>query len=98
MSSPRYTSSPNKSKAKGDLQPPPPGPGDCNTKNALNAYSIHTLSTGQRCPVDKSPESIHRPIQLSTLSVDNSPRLWINTARMKVCRSFVAFEQSTACG
>ena len=98
MSSPRYTSSPNRSKAKDDLQPPPSGPGDCNTKNALNAYSIHVLSTGQRQPVDKSPESFHNPSQLSTESVDNSPKLWITTTRKKERRLIVAFDQSAACG
>jgi hypothetical protein len=48
--------------------------------------------------VDKSPESFHNPLQLSTVSVDNSSKLWINTAGNKEFRQFVAFEWREACG
>src|SRR5918993_245049 len=77
MSSPRYMRSPNRSRVKGDPEPPPPGIGDCNTKYALNVYSVHNLSTGRRLPVDKSSETFHSLAQLSTVSVDNSSILWI---------------------
>src|SRR5215213_8325005 len=98
MSSPRYTRSPNRSKAKGDLAPPPPGTGDCNTKYALNVYSVHILSTSYRRPVDKSPESFHSQGRLSTVSVDKSLRLWIRSALNKEFRQFVAFDRSSTCG
>src|SRR5215218_2069575 len=81
MSSPRYTRSPNRSRAKDDPNPPPPGRGDCNTKYALNVYSVHSLSTNRRRPVDKSPESIHSHRRLSTISVDkivDNSTLWIS--------------------
>src|SRR5829696_5095828 len=70
--------SPNRSRVKGDPEPPPPGIGDCNTKYTLNAYSVHNLSTGHRRPVDKSSETFHSLIHLSTEPVDNSSKLWIN--------------------
>src|SRR5215212_2468821 len=66
MSSPRYMRSPNRSRVKDDPKPPPPGTGDCNTKYALNVYSVHNLSTGCRRSVDKPVDRI----------VDNSS-LWI---------------------
>src|ERR671912_466203 len=78
MSSPRYMRSPNRSKVKGDPEPPPPGTGDCNTKYALNVYSVHNLSTRRRHPVDKSSETFHSLAHLSTVSVDNSSSLWTN--------------------
>src|SRR5215213_8938154 len=77
MSSPRYMRLPNRSRVKGDPEPPPPGIGDCNTKYALNVYSVHNLSTGRRRPVDKSPETFHSLAYLSTEIVDNSSNLWI---------------------
>src|SRR5215217_7674557 len=77
MPSPRYMRSPTRSRAKGDPEPPPLGTGDCNTKYALNVYSVHNLSTGRRRPVDKSSETFHSLAYLSTVSVDNSSSLWI---------------------
>src|SRR5918997_456476 len=70
--------SPNRSRAKDNPEPPPPGVGDCNTKYALNVYSIHNLSTGRRRPVDKSSETFHNLVLLSTETGDNSSKLWIN--------------------
>src|SRR5918995_668521 len=70
--------SPNRSRAKDDPEPPPPGTGDCNTKYALNVYSIHNLSTGLGSLVDKSSETFHNQIRLSTETVDNSSNLWIS--------------------
>src|SRR5215211_4273648 len=98
MSSPRYTRSPNRSRAKDDPNPPPPGTGDCNTKYALNVYSVHNLSTSRRRPVDKSPESFHSLEDLSTEIVDKSSNLWIKMAANKEFRQFVAFTLSSACG
>src|SRR5919202_114612 len=98
MSSPRYTRSPNRSKARGDLRPPPSGTGDFNTKYALNTYSVHNLSTSCRCPVDKSSESFHSPGQLSTETVDNSCKLWIKMAINKEPRLFETFDRSSTCG
>src|SRR5215216_1583070 len=72
MSSPRYMRLPNRLRVKGDPGPPPPGIGDCNTKYALNVYSVHNLSTGRRRPVDKSPETFHSLAYLSTETVDKS--------------------------
>jgi hypothetical protein len=76
MSSPRYMRLPNRSRVKGDPEPPPPGIGDCNTKYALNVYSVHNLSTGRRRPVDRSPEIFHSQAHLSTETVDNWTGLW----------------------
>src|SRR5215203_551089 len=98
MSSPRYMKSPNRSRVKGDLDPPPLGTGDCNTKYALNVYSIHNLSTGRWRPVDKSSDTFHNPVRLSTISVDNSSKLWIKAAVTEEFRLFVAFETIDACG
>src|ERR687897_770022 len=69
--------SPTRSRAKDDPEPPPPGTGICNTKYALNVYSVHNLSTGRRRPVDKSSETVHSLVHLSTEIVDNSSKLWI---------------------
>src|SRR5215213_1066414 len=98
MSSPRYTRSPNRSKAKDNLRPPPLGTGDCNTKYALNVYSVHNLSTRCRCPVDKSSKSFHSQSHLSTEIVDKSCKLWIKIVVNKGLRQFVAFDRSFACG
>jgi hypothetical protein len=48
--------------------------------------------------VDKSPESFHNLGQLSTVSVDNSFKLWIKTAGNKKLRQVVTFEWREACG
>jgi hypothetical protein len=48
--------------------------------------------------VDKSPESFHNLVQLSTVSVDNSFKLWIKIVGNKESRQFVAFEWREACG
>src|SRR5919112_3438185 len=101
MSSPRYTRSPKRSKARGDpvpQNPPPPGIGDCNTKYALNVYSIHNLSTGRRHPVDKSSENFHRLLRLSTETVDNASKLWLRITEMERFRQFVSFECRDTCG
>src|SRR5215204_4795636 len=98
MSSPRYMRSPSRSRVKDDPKPPPPGAGDCNTKYALNVYSVHNLSTGCRHPVDKSSETFHSLAQLSTVSVDNSSKLWIKAATNKGFRQVVTFECRDACG
>jgi hypothetical protein len=90
--------SPNRSRVKGDPEPPPPGIGDCNTKYALNVYSVHNLSTGRRLPVDKSSETFHSLAQLSTETVDNSSELWIRTAMEEEFRQFVTFEYRDTCG
>jgi hypothetical protein len=90
--------SPNRSRVKDDPEPPPPGIGDCNTKYALNVYSVHNLSTGRRRPVDKSPEIFHSLAQLSTETVDNSSELWIRTAMKEEFRQFVTFECRDTCG
>src|SRR5215203_4075596 len=98
MPSPRYMRSPTRSRAKGDLEPPPPGTGDCNTKYALNVYSVHNLSTGRRRLVDKSSETFHNQVRLSTETVDNSSDLWIKPAVTEECRQVVAFDPRDACG
>src|ERR671912_1961966 len=98
MSSPRYMRSPNRSRAKDDPEPPPPGTGDCNTKYALNVYSVHNLSTGRRPPVDKSSETFHSLVHLSTISVDNSSKLWIKAAMKEELRRFVTFVCRNTCG
>src|SRR5215212_8231231 len=98
MSSPRYMRLPNRSRVKGDPEPPPPGIGDCNTKYALNVYSVHNLSTSRRRSVDKSPKSFHSQGRLSTEIVDKSSKLWIKMAANKEFRQFVAFTRSSACG
>jgi hypothetical protein len=90
--------SPNRSRVKDDPEPPPPGTGDCNTKYALNVYSVHNLSTGRRRPVDKSSETFHSLAQLSTETVDNSSELWIRTAMKEEFRQFVTFECRDTCG
>jgi hypothetical protein len=89
---------PNRSRVKGDPEPPPLGIGDCNTKYALNVYSVHNLSTGRRRPVDKSPETFHSPAHLSTEIVDKSSKLWIKTAVKEESRQIVTFECRDACG
>src|SRR5215208_6602185 len=81
MPSPRYMRSPTRSRAKGDPEPPPLGTGDCNTKYALNVYSVHNLSTGRRRPVDKSSETFHSLAYLSTVSVDNSALIHKSSTR-----------------
>jgi hypothetical protein len=48
--------------------------------------------------VDKSTESLHSAIQLSTETVDNSPNLWIESEPIEDSRQFVAFERRQACG
>jgi hypothetical protein len=48
--------------------------------------------------VDKSPESFHSLLHLSTETVDNSSKLWIRSAGNKEFRQFVAFEWREACG
>src|SRR5215218_7767725 len=93
MSSPRYMRSPNRSRVKGDPEPPPPGIGDCNTKYALNVYSVHNLSTGRRLPVDKSSETFHSLAQLSTVSVDNLALIHNSSTRNRGLPTFL----STAC-
>src|SRR5918997_1127531 len=98
MSSPRYMRSPNRSSIKGDPEPPPPGTGDCNTKYALNVYSVHNLSTRRRCPVDKPSEIFHSLVYLSTESVDNSSKLWIKAAMKEESRQVVTFACRAACG
>src|SRR5215203_771034 len=98
MPSPRYMRSPTRSRAKGDPEPPPLGTGDCNTKYALNVYSVHNLSTGRRRPVDKSSETFHSLAYLSTETVDNSSRLWIKTVVIEECRWVVTFECRDTCG
>src|SRR5918993_5440728 len=98
MPSPRYMRSPTRSRAKGDPEPPPLGTGDCNTKYALNVYSIHNSSTGPRRLVDKSPKFFHNRNQLSTEIVDNSSRLWIRSAIIKESRLIAIFDMSTTCG
>src|ERR671921_2885408 len=98
MSSPRYMRLPNRSSVKGDPEPTPPGIGDCNTKYALNVYSIHNLSTGRRHPVDKSSESFHRLLRLSPETVDKSSKLWIIITEMERFRQFVSFECRDTCG
>jgi hypothetical protein len=90
--------SPTRSRAKGDPEPPPLGTGDCNTKYALNVYSIHNLSTGRRRLVDKSSETFHNQIRLSTETVDNSSDLWIKPAVTEEFRQVAAFDPRDACG
>jgi hypothetical protein len=90
--------SPNRSRVKGDLDPSPPGIGDCNTKYALDVYSIHNLSTRRPCPVDKSSETFHNPVQLSTETVDNSSKLWIKTAVIEEFRQVIIFDLIDTCG
>jgi hypothetical protein len=90
--------SPNRSRVKGDPKPPPPGIGDCNTKYALNVYSVHNLSTGCRRSVDKSSETFHSLVHLSTVSVDKFSNLWIKAAMKEEFRQFVTFECRDTCG
>jgi hypothetical protein len=48
--------------------------------------------------VDKSSDTFHNPVRLSTISVDNSSKLWIKAAVTEEFRQFVAFETIDACG
>lgn len=57
--------------------PSPVGQEFCNKMMAYKPKVIHSLSTTRRFSVDKPEKFIHRLVQLSTKTVDNSIKLWI---------------------
>jgi hypothetical protein len=61
-------------------------------------YSVHNLSTGLGSLVDKSSETFHNQIRLSTETVDNSSDLWIKLAVTEEFRQVAAFDPRVACG
>jgi len=48
--------------------------------------------------VEKSSETFHNPVWLSTETVDNSSKLWIKTAVPEEFRQSAAFDTINACG
>src|SRR5215203_1560935 len=98
MSSPRFTNSPNRSKAKGDLTPLPQGQEIVTRNMHLTLVFVHNPSTAHQNPVDKCPQSVNTPAYLSTETVDNSPNLWIKMAPNKTFRSNATFAFTAACG